>query len=131
MFGLSTLTLQLIIVGIVAATSFGSGWKVNEWRHGAHYAAQMEGGRIALDKVATELAKLDVKHQTIYQKVQTNVIEKPIYRECKHDPDTLRLLNDALTNGQQSSDKSKLPRESRGGIRQLFRDDDPETNGSE
>lgn len=129
MFGLSNLALLMIGAGFIAAASFGSGWKVNEWRHGAQYAAQMEGGRIALEKTAEQIAKIEVKQQTIYQKVQTNVIEKPVYRECRHDPDTFRLLNDALTNGQQSVNIGKLPGESGGIKRSFFWGNNPENTG--
>lgn len=131
MFGLSPLVIQLILAAIIATTSFGAGWRVNGWKHDSEYAARMEGGRIALEITAKEIAKIDITQKTIIQKVQTNVIEKPIYRECKHDPDTLRLLNDSLTNGKQAPSDSKLPGDSRSIIQRLFRSNNTETSGSE
>jgi hypothetical protein len=129
MFGLSTLAIQVILAAVIAVTSFGAGWRVNSWKHDAEYAAQMEGANKALEATAKELAKLEVKQVTIKQEVQTHVIEKPVYRECQHDDDTFRLLNEALTNGKSASN-SKLPRESGGIIRQIFRGNNDETGGS-
>lgn len=131
MFGLSNLALYAILAGILAVTSFGAGWKANGWKHDSEYLARMEGGRIALEKTAEAIAKIDITHQTIYQKVQTNVIEKPVYRECKHDPDTFRLLNDSLTNGKQSIDKGKLPGESGSFVGRFLRGNDSEDSGNE
>lgn len=130
MFGLSTLTIQLIVAATIATVSFGAGWNVNGWRYKADRAAQMEGANRALEATAKELAKLDIKQITIKQEVQKHVIEKPVYRECVHDDDTFRLLNNALTNANSVSD-SKLPGDTRGIIRQLFRGDNSETGGSE
>jgi hypothetical protein len=98
---------QPYLIGGAVLVAFVAGWKVNGWRHGAEYVAQMEGARIASEAVAKEIAKIDVRNVTIRQEVQKHVIEKPVYRECLHDPDTLRLLNAAIT-GQEPGD-SKLP----------------------
>ena len=47
---------------------------------------------------AAEIARIQVVNKTIYQRATREVIEKPVYRECVHDPDTLGMLNHALTN---------------------------------
>lgn len=102
------LQITLIAVAAALAIGFSGGWKVNGWRYDADRTAQMEGATKALELTAKELAKIDVKNTTIRQEVQTRVIEKPIYHECKHDADTFRLLNSALTAGKQSTGGSKL-----------------------
>lgn len=127
-----TLYIQLAILGIIAVTSFTTGWKVNGWRHDAEYAARMEGGRIALERTAEELAKLDIKQVTIKQEVQKHVIEKPVYRDCKHDPDALRLLNDTLEGrGAKSLNKDELSEADRPWYRRFIRGDDTEAGGSQ
>ncbi len=57
---------------------------------------------------ANEIAKIQLKQTTIYNKVQREVQTNTVYRECKHTADGLRNLNEALTN-QRSDDNSKLP----------------------
>jgi hypothetical protein len=60
---------------------------------------------------AAEIAKIQVVNKTIYQRATREVIEKPVYRECVHDPDTLGLLNHALTNtaATQPTGDSSVP----------------------
>lgn len=118
---------QLAILGVAVAVAFASGWKVNGWRHDADYLARMDGARIALESTARELAKLEVTHTTIRQEVQNNVIEKPVYRDCRHDADTVRLLNYALT-GRQSADSGELPGTD-GVVRRLLWGDHDEVGG--
>ena len=100
---------HLIIAGLTIIIGFGAGWKVNSWKYAAEREAAAEGTRKALEATAKEIAKIDVKAITIRQEVEKHVIEKPVYRECRHDPDTFRLLNNAIT-GQIVSD-SKLPKD--------------------
>lgn len=101
----------LIAALILLGAGFGAGWEVNGWRYEAERAAEMRGAREALNLTAKELAKIDVKQVTIRQKVQTNVIEKTVYRECRHDPDTYRLLNDAITGkSTDAAGSGRMPR---------------------
>jgi hypothetical protein len=47
---------------------------------------------------AQQLAQIEIVNKTIYQRATREVIEKPVYRDCHHDADTLGMLNHALTN---------------------------------
>lgn len=47
---------------------------------------------------AQQIAQIEVVNKTIYQRATREVIEKPVYRDCRHDGDTLGMLNHALTN---------------------------------
>lgn len=47
---------------------------------------------------AQQIAQIEVVNKTIYQRATREVIEKPVYRDCHHDADTLGMLNNALTN---------------------------------
>lgn len=58
--------------------------------------AEQTGRKTAI-AAATAIAGIDIKQVTIRQEVQREVIEKPVYRECLHTPDGLRLVNAALT----------------------------------
>lgn len=48
-------------------------------------------------QVAEGLANIQVKNVTIKQQAETVVREVPVYRECKHAPEGLELVNQALT----------------------------------
>jgi len=102
--------MYIQIAAVIGSLLIGltTGYKVTSWKYESEKLAEVEAQQAALTAVAVELAKLDIQHKTIYQKVQTNVIEKPVYRECKHDSDSMLFINEALT-GKPSSD-SKLPR---------------------
>lgn len=61
---------------------------------------------------AQEISKIEVKNVTIRQKAETITREVPVYGDCRHDPRTLGLLNDALAPagiGAKSPDNGKLP----------------------
>jgi len=47
--------------------------------------------------VADQIAKIEIKNVTIRQQVETEIREKPVYRDCVHSPDVLRAINTALT----------------------------------
>lgn len=102
------LQMTLIAAAVALTVGFGGGWKVNGWRYEADRAAEMKGATKALELTAKELAKIEIRNTTIRQEVQTRVIEKPIYRECKHDTDTFRVLNHALTGTEQATVNSVL-----------------------
>lgn len=59
----------------------------------------------ALDAAANAIAQIDVKQQTIVQRVTHETVEKPVYRDCVNDPGVMRDINAAI----QSADSSELP----------------------
>lgn len=89
--------------------------------YGRHDGEELERGRqLAQDKLvrdvqdaaqrgaATEIAKIEIKNTTIKQEVQREILEKPVYRECRHDARGLSLINAALTGTEPAGD-SQLP----------------------
>jgi len=50
----------------------------------------------AMKGAATEIAKIQIKHETITQPVLERVRTEVQYRECKHDPDTFKLIQEAF-----------------------------------
>lgn len=58
--------------------------------------------------VADSISKMTVKHVTIRQQVDHEIIEKPVYRDCMHTDDGLRLVNSALSNTEPAG-PSELP----------------------
>lgn len=48
---------------------------------------------------AAAISKIEVKQQTIVQKVQHEVQTKTVYRDCVVPADGVRMLNDAISGG--------------------------------
>lgn len=66
---------------------------------------------VAINGAAEAIAKIEVRNVTIRQKAETITREVPVYRDCRHDADGLRLVNDALSSGRPpSSSEDVLPR---------------------
>jgi hypothetical protein len=102
--------MHVQIAAVIGSLLIGlaTGYKVTSWKYESEKLAEVEAQREAITAIAQEVAKLDIHHKVIYQKAQTHVIEKPVYRECKHDNDGMRLINEALTN--KPSSNSELPK---------------------
>lgn len=100
-----------VIAAILAVVLFSGGVVTGiKWESGVvakREVAQKEAREEALAAAAREIAKIDVKRVTIRQPLEKQVHEKIVYRDCRHDPDGLQLLNKALSNG--STGDGKLP----------------------
>lgn len=53
---------------------------------------------------AETIAKIEVKHVTIRQIAEREIHEKPVYRDCRHTPDGMRVLNAALAGTEPAGD---------------------------
>ena len=58
---------------------------------------------------AAEIAKLEIKHVTLTQHLQKETRIEPVYLDCRHTPDGLRVLNAALTNRPVTAGDRQLP----------------------
>lgn len=56
-----------------------------------------ETRELARQGAASEIANIKIQSTTIQGKVTTLARDNPVYRDCKHTPDGLRLINEALT----------------------------------
>jgi len=65
----------------------------------------------AAASAAEAIAKLEVKHVTVRQKLEREVVTKEVFRDCRSGPDALRLFNDSIppTGTEPSTDRGKLP----------------------
>jgi len=60
---------------------------------------------------AEAIAKIEVKNVTNQQIIRQQIKTNTVYRECKHTPDGLRAVNEALTAPERrSTSDSQLPR---------------------
>jgi hypothetical protein len=58
---------------------------------------------------AAAIAKLEIKHVTLQQRIERETREVPVYRDCRHSSDGLRSLNDALGNRAITAGDGQLP----------------------
>lgn len=96
---------QLIAGAVLCALAFVSGWKVNQWRNDsadAKAAAAVEkAATAATDAAVAAIKGIEVKYVTIKQRAETVTREVPVYRDCMHTDDGLRVVNQALSAGPQ------------------------------
>lgn len=68
-----------------------------------------KAAREASQQAAAEaIANIEVKNVTIRQKLETEIREKPVYRDCHADQRVLDTVNEAIT-GNPPASSSKLP----------------------
>src|SRR5688572_25815180 len=105
----------MIIVALVALGALvgGVGWK--SYRLGQDYVIAAQAKEQAAIQAtvnamiaagAKEIAKIDVTNKTIIQKVQREVIEKPIYTDCRSGADSLQQFNTIVTGSSDSTGNS-------------------------
>lgn len=59
---------------------------------------------------AEAIAAMEIKNVEITQPIRTEIRTRTVYAECKHTPDGLRALNNAITGRTEPLGDSKLPR---------------------
>lgn len=94
---------QLIAGAIIVSLAFLCGWQVNGWRiHSADAKAEQaaqKAATAATDAAVAAIKGIEVKYVTIKQKAETVTREVPVYRDCVHTADGLRVVNEALAGG--------------------------------
>ena len=92
--------LRLVAILIVIASVFGAGVRYGTTSKQAEWDAATLSSKDAQDKAlqaaASAIAQIEVKQQTIVQKVQHEVQTKEIYRDCVVPADGRGLLNAAI-----------------------------------
>ena len=107
----------ILAAGVALAASHGAvGWKAYQLGQDNIIATQAKEESIekrtrdaAIKAASEEISKIEVRNVTIRQKAETITREVPVYRDCRHDPDGLRLINEAIRPGAQPADSGKLP----------------------
>jgi len=98
------LAIILALCLVAGAGGFvGNRLKQSEWDRSI--IATSEAQDKALDAAAKAIAQIDVKQQTIVQRVTHETVEKPVYRDCVNDSGVMRDINAAI----QSADRGELP----------------------
>lgn len=114
------MTRQYLLAGVLLAWvaslgwSYYSGHQAGEEQCMAEQLRDLEVARIATDAAAASAAeaisKIEVRNVTIRQKLEREVREVPVYRDCRHSPDGLRAVNEALIGaGPEPTGGGQLP----------------------
>lgn len=103
----------LVALILVGAGGFFYGGHVREAEMVAKQAKADEIRRNTIadarEGAAQAIAAIDIKQVTIRQRVETEVRENVVYRECVNSDAGLRLINEALTGKAQPVGGSELP----------------------
>lgn len=96
-----------VIAAVIAATSFGAGYKVEHWHCDSLQKAAVEAALKAYKAeaatAATASADLETKKESIRVVTQTvtktvdRIVDRPVYRNVCLDDDGMRAANLALT----------------------------------
>jgi len=98
------LAIILALCVVAGAGGFvGNRMKQAEWDRSI--IATKEAQDKALEAAAKAIAQIDVKQQTIVQRVTHETVEKPVYRDCVNDLGVMRDINAAI----QSAGAGELP----------------------
>lgn len=55
---------------------------------------------------AEAISRITVRHQTIRSEVQRDVIERPVFRDCRSGADAVRLFNDTIPGAGSAASAS-------------------------
>ena len=101
-----------MLVGVLAAGA--GGFKLGADHEIAAQAREQNHIAEAVDAAnataAQAIAQIKPKYTTIQNAVERETREKIIYADCRHSPDGLRLVNQALGGGTIPPDSGKLPK---------------------
>lgn len=68
-----------------------------------------ETRKVVLKETANAIANIRVHNTTVQGRVETIVRDNPVYRDCQHDPDGLRLINEALSGRSGPAGTGSVP----------------------
>jgi hypothetical protein len=94
------------IVGVLVAWGAslgGASW----FFYGAGQAAELAAQKreddaaaktraVASEAAASAIAAIKVTHRTVQQEIQRELVERPVFRDCRSGPDSVRLFNGAI-----------------------------------
>ncbi len=93
------LQIKLALAAVFAVGLVTAGWTARGWREDSQKLHDERILKIATQGAAEEIAKIKVQNTTIRQTLEKETREKLVYTECRHSPDSFRLLNSALLGG--------------------------------
>jgi len=96
-----SIAAQIVIALMLALGGLATGWRLGLDHEKAKQAdidkARQQTREDAQQAAADAISKIEVKQQTIVQKVQHEIQTNTVYRDCVVPADGVRLLNDAIS----------------------------------
>jgi dsRNA-specific ribonuclease len=77
----------LLVIGLLS-----TGWFVRGWYEESQDAKMIKLAIKAQESAAAEIAKIQVKNTTIYNKVVEHTYHDPVYQDCKHTPEVYNSI---------------------------------------
>lgn len=102
-----TALIALVATLIASAASGYAGWTLSADYHAAKAIETKElierAAAASREAAAEAISGIEVKNVRITQKLETEIREKPVYRDCVADDGVFALTNEAIT-GQEPRD---------------------------
>ena len=95
--------------GVVYVKGRADGRAVERDKHAAELSIEVRATAAAASAAADAISRIEVKHVTIRQALETQVREVPVFRDCHLPADSLRNLNAALTGAEPASAAGSVP----------------------
>lgn len=69
-------------------------------------SATKESERVTVAAIST----IQVQHVTVRQTLEKQIVDRPVYRECRNDDDVLQIINQAITGktGSPAAQRGEL-----------------------
>jgi hypothetical protein len=83
----------------ICAALYAFGWITHSWYQDGVEKQVRAFLTVQQANTAKQIASITASQTVINNKVVEKVRTEKVYLECKHTPDTLLLINQALTNG--------------------------------
>lgn len=87
--------LLALVVALGVGYRLGMDVKQGQWD--AAKVAQAQAEKAALSAAAEAIARIEVRHQTIVQKVRHEITKEPVFRDCLLPSSAVGLLNAAAS----------------------------------
>ena len=96
-----------VLFGVVTGLSgYLRGYSAGEDHIRAQQRAQEDIIREAIDAssqaAASAIAQIKVRHVTVNQKLEREIVEKQVFRDCRSGPDAVRLWNSTLPGAAEA-----------------------------
>lgn len=95
--------------GTVGYKAYRAGENACIAEHAKLLSVELRTRDAALAAAAEAIQQIEVRNTTVRQKTETITREVPVYRDCRHSPDGLRLVNEALSDAPEPAAGSELP----------------------
>lgn len=105
----AAILLLVVSYAVVGAKAYKAGENACIAKHAELLDIELRTRDAALAAAGEAIQKIEVRNTTVRQKTETVTREVPVYRDCKHSADGLRLVNEALADGPQPVADGKLP----------------------